>query len=754
MPVQHTLDNGLRVILAPTNSQAVTLNITYRVGSANEGLCQTGDTHILEHMMFGGSKHYNGDKGMWSLEECGATMNATTYLDRTNYYEVMQPSKLTKALALEADRMQSPLLLASKLKSEMRVVRNEYERQCNNPFSRMQSKMMNLAFLEHPYGHSTIGFLADIEHVTADNIKAYHHKYYTPCNATVIVAGNVPTDALNLVKTHFERIPAGEISSNYVIEPVQHGMRRFVEQGKAGIVGIGFKAPRGLHEDAVGLELLAYDINHNGIFQPLVDKGIVYNITASWQRMKDPALFSLWASAPDPDKAEQEIWAIIDKQPHFELPIDAVKQNWSNKILSSQSLSAELNEAIAMGDYRDVYARHSVVQTCKHEHMWKYLQRTQATVGIMKQVQDPIPMPIGIYDMPNIAIDDQIDTNTLEPVLQDNICFVQADHVSLRIEYNSTHTPAINALTADMITKCSDVQMGANGVQRTSEATRDGFALSYAGPTQSIQLIVDELKNNKLNHKLHQTVQLHANSLASAQNNVDIMVVNVLRHKLLGDPMPNTEMKELKQVQTLSKGVLPCKITLAGTQDTLNIVKQLCVKGFKTHTPTLTPISGNTHIVADKTSCAVAWGCPVKENAAVVLAASILGGGFAGRLMKTVRDQMGLTYGIYAGVKDSLFVIKSSFNPTLLQRGCKETEKIIKEWQEGVTTEELQTHKNMIMGKRLVVKDDLLKYITFLHHNTISDQDILDTSLQDVNNAIKDLQFYRVTTGSPQENDL
>ena len=211
--------------------------------------------------------------------------------------------------------------------------------------------------------------------------------------------------------------------------------------------------------------------------------------------------------------------------------------------------------------------------------------------------------------------------------------------------------------------------------------------------------------------------------------------------------MVDQEMKELAQVKTISKGVLPCKITLAGTLDTLNIVKQLCVSGFETHTPTLTQIEGNTHIVVDKTSCAVAWGCPVKETAAIVLAASILGGGFAGRLMKTVRDEMGLTYGIYAGVKDSLFIIKSSFNPNLLQRGCKETEKIINEWQQGVTMAELNKHKNMIMGKRLVVKDDLMQYVTFLHNNTVTDQDILDTSLQDVNNAVKGLQFYRVTTG-------
>ena len=166
---EYHLENGLRLLLAPRPGlDVVTANITYHVGSRNEGLGLSGATHYLEHGMFKGSKKFNGSNGMWKLEELGAYMNATTYTDRTNYFEVIQTKHLEEAIVREGDRMLQPLLTSDLLQSEMSVVRNEYERGENNSFEVLHKRIMATAYMAHPYHHSTIGWKSDIENVSAE----------------------------------------------------------------------------------------------------------------------------------------------------------------------------------------------------------------------------------------------------------------------------------------------------------------------------------------------------------------------------------------------------------------------------------------------------------------------------------------------------------------------------------------------------------------------------------------------------------
>ena len=760
-PGIHTLNNGLQVLMVPTNSNVTTLNITYRVGSRNEGLCQTGDTHILEHMMFGGSMHFKGQEGMWKLEEMGAVLNATTYLDRTNYFEVLETKHLADALDREADRMLQPLLSAEKLRSEMTVVRNEYERGENSMFNRMNSKMMNCAFLEHPYRHSTIGYLKDIENVTAGSLKEYHHRYYKPNNATLVMTGNIPTNAMQMVRDRFDTIPQGTTAEIRVVEPPQHGMRRFYESGPAGIVGIGFKAPAGLHPHAVELELLAYNINNNGIFEHLVKDGTLFNVSANWQRMKDPFLFSIWASAPDPIRAEEAIWNVLRQKPHFELPKKAVRNLWNSQCESSQGMAAEINEAIARGDWRDVWCRHKVLEECDGSNMWSYFDPQQATVGIMMNGPKARAMPDGKYE----AFDPDISCRARQAgdvQVTEQGTFMDSDNVHLRIEYQSDAPEVVNALIADMTTKgcgrfgAQEIQtlMGSNGVIRQTEATPNGYALCYHGPSSSIDLIMKELQHPQYSaQELRNAVKLHAQSLYISQENPDQISVQVLKHQLFGTPMPMNNLEYLNAVRDIRQEARPTKITAAGPPDVIEKIKTLHVTGFEPKSLDDRPDAvGQQHLQMDKASCAVAWGCRTKVSAPLMLAASALGGGFAGRLMKDVRDKQGLTYGIYAGVKDNMLLIKSSFNPTLLRKGVDATENIVAEWRHGITAEELHTHKNMILGKRAVMQDDVDKYVNFTHCSKISSDDIRAVTLEDVNKALDELPaLFRVTTGPNTE---
>ena len=130
--------NGLTVLLLEDHAAPVTtVMVTYHVGSRNEAIGYTGSTHLLEHLMFKGSRNYNKEKGtaIWTeLQSIGAQINATTWNDRTNYFEVVPSEHLEKANAIESDRMRYAFLRDEDRQPEMTVVRNEYERGENSPF--------------------------------------------------------------------------------------------------------------------------------------------------------------------------------------------------------------------------------------------------------------------------------------------------------------------------------------------------------------------------------------------------------------------------------------------------------------------------------------------------------------------------------------------------------------------------------------------------------------------------------------------
>merc|ERR1711871_860644 len=164
-----------------------TANVTYHVGSANEGLGVTGSTHFLEHLQFKGSKRYQGNNSLWKMEEQGAYINATTYTDRTNFFEVLRTSSLGEAIEREADRMYEPILTEEALKSEMSVVRNELERNANSPFTLLHQEILAAAFQKHPYHHSTIGYKTDVEEVGIDALRSFHDTFYIPSNASYTI---------------------------------------------------------------------------------------------------------------------------------------------------------------------------------------------------------------------------------------------------------------------------------------------------------------------------------------------------------------------------------------------------------------------------------------------------------------------------------------------------------------------------------------------------------------------------------------
>ena len=214
---KHILPNGLEVILHQDNSLPLTaVNLWYKVGSANEVKGKTGFAHLFEHMMFQGSQNVAKEMHFKYIQEAGGSLNGSTSIDRTNYYETVPSNFLEMALWLESDRMGFllPALTQEKLTNQKDVVMNERRQSYENrPYGLSWELIFsNLYNEDHPYHWPTIGWMKDIEKYELDDVKNFFKKYYAPNNASIIIAGDIKIDTtLKLVEKYFGGIPAGEI---------------------------------------------------------------------------------------------------------------------------------------------------------------------------------------------------------------------------------------------------------------------------------------------------------------------------------------------------------------------------------------------------------------------------------------------------------------------------------------------------------------------------------------------------------------
>jgi len=202
---EYRLANGLDLLTLPDPSlNTITLHVTYLVGSRHEGYGEKGMAHLLEHLLFKGSKGHPNIKEEYTRR--GARWNGTTSNDRTTYFETFAASddNLAWAIELEADRMLNSFVSKGDLDSEMSVVRNEFELGENNPGSVLFQRMQKAAYPWHNYGNPIIGMRSDIERVPIDKLRAFYRTWYQPDNALLIVAGRFDeVRALELVGRHF-----------------------------------------------------------------------------------------------------------------------------------------------------------------------------------------------------------------------------------------------------------------------------------------------------------------------------------------------------------------------------------------------------------------------------------------------------------------------------------------------------------------------------------------------------------------------
>ena len=399
--------NGLTVLFFENhNAPVVTFMVTYRVGSRNEAIGYTGSTHLLEHLMFKGSEQFNKEGGtaIWNvLQDVGAMINATTWFDRTNYFELLPKEHLPQAVKIEADRMRSAFIRDDDRKSEMTVVRNEFERGENDPWEALDKNIWATAYQAHPYHHSTIGWRSDIENVPTERLKEFYDTFYWPNNATVTVIGDFDkAETLVLLDQKFGSISRSPhtIPEMYTTEPVQEGPRRIIVKrvGEIPIIGIAHKIPEGTNKDIYALQILGRILGYgktSRFYKRFIDTGLAADVNVWSYPLHDNGLFITYLFIAGDDSCEEVEKQILDEYAKIISDgVDAEELQRAKSQIKAQtaftrdgtySVASNLNEAIALGDWTYYTTFLKKVENVSIDDIRRvantYLKEDQSTTG-------------------------------------------------------------------------------------------------------------------------------------------------------------------------------------------------------------------------------------------------------------------------------------------------------------------------------------------------------------------------------------
>ncbi len=246
---EYKLANGMKVIVKEDHRAPVVVSqVWYRTGSMDEFNGTTGVAHVLEHMMFKGTKAVPAGEFSKQIAVAGGRENAFTSRDHTAYFQQLQKSKLELSLKLEADRMHNLVISPKEFAKEIKVVMEERRlRTEDKPQALVYETLMASAYQAHPYHHPIIGWMSDLENMTADDARDWYRRWYAPNNATLVVVGDVkPQEVLKLAERYFGKIrPVALPQRKPQAEPDQRGIKRVAVKAPAKLpyLAMSYHAP-------------------------------------------------------------------------------------------------------------------------------------------------------------------------------------------------------------------------------------------------------------------------------------------------------------------------------------------------------------------------------------------------------------------------------------------------------------------------------------------------------------------------------
>src|SRR5260221_11596879 len=244
-----TLPNGLRLIVKEDHrAPTVVHQVWYRAGSMDEAPGTTGVAHVLEHMMFKGTRRFVVGMFLRLVAEAGGRESVFTSTDFTVYHEQVHGDRLPLAMQLEADRMANLVIRPEEFAREMKVVMEERRRSYeDHPRSLLSENLLATAFAAHPYKWPTIGWMQDLENMSWRDARDWYKHWYAPNNAVVVVVGDVePQTVLAWARRYYGALaPKAIPARKALVEPVQRGPKRVTVKAPAELpyVRLGYKAP-------------------------------------------------------------------------------------------------------------------------------------------------------------------------------------------------------------------------------------------------------------------------------------------------------------------------------------------------------------------------------------------------------------------------------------------------------------------------------------------------------------------------------
>jgi len=411
---EYRLNNGFRFILfADGGKPTVTVNLTYLVGSRHENYGETGMAHLLEHMIFKGSKNFPDPTREFRAR--GFEINGTTWFDRTNYYLTF-PAKddnLRWALAWQADAMLNSFIARGDLDTEMSVVRNEFEMGENEPASVMFKRMQALLFDWHNYGKSTIGARSDIEQVRIENLQAFYRKFYQPDNAVLVVAGKIDEQrTLDWIVASFGRMakPARKLPAAWTSEPTADGERQFVvrRKGEVQLLTLAYRTPASLHPDADALAMASEilgDTPNGRLYQALVLSGLATQVYAYPVETRDPGFVVFGAVLNKGDSLERARERMIEvieggfartatATSELERVVEQSRTSYERALADPETFAVTLSEYIALGDWRLFFLAREQLERITPEQVdiaaGKYFLRDNRVMGSFIPEDEPL----------------------------------------------------------------------------------------------------------------------------------------------------------------------------------------------------------------------------------------------------------------------------------------------------------------------------------------------------------------------------
>lgn len=405
----YTLDNGLRVIVyQDTTAPVISVNVWYRVGSKDEPAGKRGMAHLMEHMMYKGSKNVGPEEHSKLIDQAGGQDNAFTRDDVTGYWARLPKEKLDLALFLFAEQMHNLVLTQENLDSEREVVKEEWRvRLENQPVSKAFDKFRDIAFAGTPYAKGPEGYMEDLDSITLEDLENFYRTYYAVNNAVLVVAGDVrPAEVLSLAKKHFGEIPKAQTPSPMPITlPPQTQMREETLEMAVQLPVIigGYRLPGSNHPDQPILEVISLILSGGQsarLYKQLVREQQI-SVAAGgfplvFKDLGTMLIYAFFTPDKDPTKVKEALLAEIERlanEPIDEKEIQKAKNQLTAQYVFSLDSISRVANAIAeaeviYGDYKEfekAKTKYDAITAADVQRVAQtYLQRENLTLVTLK----------------------------------------------------------------------------------------------------------------------------------------------------------------------------------------------------------------------------------------------------------------------------------------------------------------------------------------------------------------------------------